>query len=179
MSSFLALDFETSDYPSDSACSIGMVLVENGVISQEYTRLIRPPREIMRFTDIHGIRWSDVKDQPNFGELWSEFLPFFEKADFIVAHNAPFDRGVLAGCCERYGITVPNKSFQCTVQVARKDFGIRPAKLSNVCKVLGIELNHHEALSDARACAQILLRSYQLKAEQLTENFAIIPPIEF
>jgi DNA polymerase-3 subunit epsilon len=164
---FAALDFETSDYSTDSACAIGIVRVENGVIVREYCKLMRPPRERMRFTDIHGIRWSDVADQPTFGELWPEIVSHFEGVDFIVAHNASFDKGVLHGCCEHYEIAVPNLPFRCTVQVARKIFGIFPAKLNNVCRVLGIDLNHHEALSDARACAQILLKSFEHQEELL------------
>lgn len=159
MSSFVALDFETSDYSADSACAIGLVRVEKGVIVREYSHLINPPRQRMRFTEIHGITWADVENMPSFGELWPEISPFFERVDFIVAHNAPFDRGVLNACCETYGIAVPPLAFRCTVQVARKHFLIKPAKLSNVCHVLGIELNHHEALSDARACANILIKS--------------------
>lgn len=73
------------------------------------------------------------------------------------------------GCCEHYEIEMPLSPFQCTVQVARKHFGIRPAKLNNVCSVLGIELNHHEALSDARACAKILMHKYQDELRALEE----------
>ncbi len=161
MSSFVALDFETSDYPADSACAIGLVRVENGKIVKEYSHLIKPPRQRMRFTDIHGITWADVADKPTFGQLWPEFSNFFEGVDYIVAHNAPFDRGVLHACCEAYAIEVPALPFRCTVRVARNHFAIKPAKLSNVCRVLGIDLNHHEALSDARASAQIMIRSLQ------------------
>lgn len=159
MSSFVAIDFETSDYPRDSACSIGLVRVEGGKIVSEFSHLMRPPRKQMRFTDIHGIRWSDVENMPTFGELWGEISSFIDGVDFLVAHNAPFDRGVLHACCECYGINVPQWPFQCTVRVARNHFGIKPAKLSNVCHVLGIDLKHHEALSDARAAAQIMMKS--------------------
>lgn len=160
MSTFLAIDFETSDYPADSACAIGLVRVENGIIVKEYSHLIRPPRKRMRFTDIHGLTWEHVESMPTFGELWSEFSHLFEGVDYLVAHNAPFDRGVLHACCEAYSIEQPNLAFKCTVRVARNHFNIKPAKLSNVCRVLNIDLNHHEALSDARACAQIMIKSF-------------------
>lgn len=174
MSSFVALDFETSDYSPDSACAIGLVRVEKGVIVREYSHLIKPPRQRMRFTDIHGITWADVADKPTFGQLWKEIAPFFNGVDYIVAHNAPFDRGVLHACCEYYAIAAPSLPFKCTVRVARNFFDIRPAKLSNVCKVLGIELNHHEALSDARACAQIMIKSLQELAVPKTSQLAIV-----
>lgn len=159
MQSFLAIDFETSDYAPNSACSIGLVKVDKGQIVQEFTHLIRPPRKIMRFTDVHGITWQDVEHMPTFGELWEQVEDMFKDVSFLVAHNASFDSRVLAASCEHYNILIPHLSFRCTVRTAKNHFGIKPANLSNVCKVLGIQLNHHEALSDARAAAMIMMRA--------------------
>ncbi|MEK7383088.1 MAG: hypothetical protein AAB262_07355, partial [Elusimicrobiota bacterium] len=44
MSVFVAIDFETADTGRDSACSVGLVRVENGTIVQKVVQLIRPPR---------------------------------------------------------------------------------------------------------------------------------------
>jgi len=159
MTSFLAIDFETADTLPDSACSVGLVRVENGLIVQEMMKLIRPPREKIMFTYIHGLRWEHLCDSPSFGEIWPEVAPLFQGVNYLVAHNASFDRRVLAACCTTHGIEVPALSFKCTVQIARKTFGIYPTKLSDVCRTLKIDLNHHEALSDARACAQIMIRA--------------------
>ncbi|NCN41717.1 3'-5' exonuclease [bacterium] len=158
---FVAIDFETADYGADSACSVGLVKVENGMIVGEMVRLIRPPRQDFKFTYIHGLSWNDVRGEPSFRDHWPDLYAFMKGADFLVAHNAPFDRKVLTTCCEVAGITDTIPEFKCTVQVARKQLEIHPAKLSNVCEVLGIELNHHEALSDARACAKIMLEAYR------------------
>ena len=171
MGTFLAIDFETGDHQPDSACSMGLVRVENNVIVKEVVKLIRPPREHIVFTYIHDLSWSDVSESPNFGGIWPEIAPLFSGVDFLVAHNAPFDRKVLQACCGAHEILVPTLPFQCTVQIARKVFGIYPTKLSNVCKVLGIELQHHEALSDARACAKIVIHAN----EKANENLAINP----
>jgi DNA polymerase-3 subunit epsilon len=89
--------------------------------------------------------------------VWLRLEPLLEGADFIAAHNAPFDRGVLNACCARYGLAAPQIPFRCTVQLARQAWNIRPTKLSDVCRELAIPLNHHEALSDALACAKIVL----------------------
>lgn len=157
MTTFVALDFETADRGRDSACSIGLIRVENYQIVQRVHYLIRPPRSTFLFTDIHGIRWQDVADQLSFGELWDAIHPLLQDAEFLAAHNAPFDQGVLYACCEAYGIPHPPHPFTCTVQLARKTWGIYPTKLPNVCRYLGIELNHHQALSDAEACAKIVI----------------------
>ncbi|MDJ0702449.1 MAG: 3'-5' exonuclease [Leptolyngbyaceae cyanobacterium MO_188.B28] len=154
---FVALDFETADRGRDSACEIGLVRVENGHITQRVNHLIRPPRDIFEFTYIHGIRWSDVADQPTFGQLWPTIKDTLSGAEFIAAHNASFDKGVLYACCRAHQIPEPAQEFICTVQMARRHWKIRPTKLPNVCDYLGIELNHHSAISDAEACARIVI----------------------
>ena len=39
---FTAFDFETANYKRSSACAIGLVKVENGVIVEEKSFLIKP-----------------------------------------------------------------------------------------------------------------------------------------
>jgi DNA polymerase-3 subunit epsilon len=77
--------------------------------------------------------------------LWDDINGFISRADYLVAHNASFDRGVLQRCCENYGIPAPSLPFVCTVQLARKQWDIYPTKLPNVCDYLDIPLNHHDA----------------------------------
>jgi DNA polymerase III subunit epsilon len=156
---FVAIDFETANHRPDSACAIGLVKVVDGLIAEKVVHLIKPPTRDFVFTYIHGLSWKDVAQKEDFGQLWPKIEPLFVGADFLAAHNASFDRRVLAACCSTYELPMPAQSFQCTVQVARRTWGIYPTKLSNVCEVLNIELNHHEALSDAMACAQIVLEA--------------------
>lgn len=154
---FVALDFETADPGRDSACAIGLVRVEEGEIVAKEHRLIRPPRREFVFTYIHGIAWKDVADQPIFRNVWNNVKGLLEGADFIAAHNASFDSGVLRACCQLSRIAPPPQRFLCTVALARRTWSIYPTKLPNVCRELRIQLNHHEALSDAEACARIVL----------------------
>ena len=154
---FVAFDFETANYQSDSACSIGLVRVEGTRIVRKEHHLIRPPYRNFAFSYIHGLSWNDVADASDFGELWPEIKDFFDGVDFVAAHNVGFDRRVLLACCERYKIEPPKTEFVCTVQLARQKWNIRPTKLPDVCGYLKIKLTHHHALSDAEACAKILL----------------------
>lgn len=154
---FLAIDFETANPASDSACSIGLVRGEGGKIVHEEVHLIRPPNSWFQFTEIHGLTWEHVKDALTFDGVWAKIAPLFQDVAFVAAHNAGFDRKVLETCCARYGIEAPKSPYVCTVQLARKTWSIYPTRLPNVCQTLGIELNHHEALSDARACAKIVI----------------------
>lgn len=154
---FIALDFETADQDRDSACSIGLVRVENNQIVQRFYALIRPPRKKFKFTYVHGIRWQDVAHELSFGELWPTLHPLLQDVDFIAAHNASFDKAVLYACCDTYKIARPLQSFACTVALARRTWRLYPTKLPDVCRHLGFELEHHHALSDAEACAQIVI----------------------
>lgn len=158
---FAALDFETADYGRDSACALSIVIVENDTVLDTWTKLIRPPRREFVFTYLHGIAWSQVKDQPSFGELWQEAAQKLEGVDFVAAHNAAFDRSVLRACCDATGVEPLKKPFVCTVKVARAVWNLRPATLADVCRHLRIPLNHHNAESDAHACARILLAARQ------------------
>lgn len=155
----LALDFETANQSSASACQIGVVRIEDWRIVDSRAWLIRPPEDDFVFTYIHGLSWEDVHDQPNWAGLWPELAPWFAGVDFLAAHNAPFDRGVLRGTAAHHRLDAPETPFLDTVSVARKVWKIFPTKLNLVCERLGIPLNHHEALSDAKACAEILIRA--------------------
>ena len=154
---FAAIDFETADYERDSACALSIVVVENDAIVNQWTSLIRPPRRDFVFTYLHGISWTHVKDKPSFRELWPEIAPLLAAVDFVAAHNASFDRSVLRTCCEVAALEPITKPFLCTVKMSRTIWNLKPTKLSDVCSHLNIPLKHHDAVSDAHACAQILL----------------------
>lgn len=157
MARFAAIDFETANHSRDSACAVGLVVVSGERIVDRAYHLIRPPSRDFFFTHIHGLTWADVRTAPTFAELWPELRARMAGVDFLAAHNAPFDRSVLAGCCASYRLPAPHSRFVCTVQVAREVWGIYPTKLPEVCRSLRIPLQHHRADSDAEACARIVI----------------------
>ncbi len=155
---FVAIDFETADAEPDSACAIGLVRVESAVITDRVYRLIRPPRRSIPHTFVHGLAWAHLRTQPIFSRIWTEIAPFLEDAEVLVAHNAGFDRSVLHACCRQARVPPPDVPWVCTVELARETWPTLPsARLPSVALHLGIALQHHHALSDAEACAQILL----------------------
>ena len=158
---FAAIDFETADYGRDSACAIAAVVVDSGNIIYEGYSLIRPPRRNFIFSYLHGITWEDVTGQPSFKEFWPKLHPLFKGVDFIAAHNASFDRSVLHTCCEDSNVVVPDINFLCTMRLARRLWNLRPTKLPDVCRHLNISLKHHDAASDALACAKIVLEAME------------------
>ena len=107
---------------------------------------------------VHGLTDIFLSDKPRFAELADQLLEFMGDSP-LVAHNAGFDRGVLRACCASNRLAMPTQPFVCSMREARQRWGIRPTKLSNVCRQLGIGLRHHDALSDAEAAARIMILS--------------------
>ena len=164
---FTAIDFETATRLPESACAIGMVRVEQGTVVRRESRLIRPRSPDFEFTWLHSIAWNDVATEPAFEEIWPLIRELCEGVDYVAAHNASFDEGVLRACCEQSGLPTPlprGIGFECTVGLARRVWGIYPTRLDVVAARLGVPLRHHDAASDAEACAQIVLRAHACEA---------------
>jgi DNA polymerase III subunit epsilon len=124
-------------------------------------RLIRP--KSLKFDginiSIHGIRPEDVKDEPEFPEVWAELAPHLA-GTMVLAHNASFDMSVLRATLDLYGLVWPELSYLCTVKIARECWpDLVDHKLPTIAAYLGIDLDHHVASSDAEACALVALQA--------------------
>jgi DNA polymerase-3 subunit epsilon len=161
---FVAIDFETADHGPDSVCAIGLVRVCSGAILSRDHYLVRPPRAGFFFTPVHGITWEAVKDKPPFEDLWPRVRRTLGGVDFIASHNVGFDRRILEASCGAVGVTPPDLRYVCTMKIARRLWKIRPASLSNVARFLGLRHEAHNVLSDAEACAQIVLAAHRAGA---------------
>ncbi len=155
--SFVALDFEIANARHDSACAVGLAACSRGQVVQSCSYLIRPPGRRFTFTGIHGLSWEHVREAPSFIDLWPVLRDWLGPAGFIAAHNAKFDRRVLNACCARHRLRPLRKRFVCTVELARARWDVSSASLPDVCRRLDIPLQHHDAGSDALACARIVL----------------------
>lgn len=156
---FVAIDFETAR--AYHPCSVGIVTVENGVIVDEFVSLIKPPKnEFSPFTiKVHGIYLRDTIHAKSFIQVFPEIKKRLQNK-VVVAHNESFDRNVLAKSMAMHQLNYEDLNissrWECTVKIYKAK-GFVPAKLSDCCKRMNIQLNHHEALSDARACATLYL----------------------
>lgn len=160
---FVAIDFETANELPTSACELGLAVVRNYQVVETKSWLIRPPE--LRFnpynTKIHGISASDVCDVPKFDVLWQDISNYLIN-DFIIAHNAEFDIGVLKSLLHHYRIPFREMPFTCSIKLARRAFNdVRSYGLANLSRELGIQLNHHRAESDAHACAVIAAKAFR------------------
>ena len=167
---FTSIDFETATYKTHSACAVGIVTVEHGIIVEEFATLIQPPDNYYSYQNIrvHGITSKHTYNTGTFAGLYPEIYRRLLHKN-IVAHNEGFDRSVLRGCISHYGLSSKglslHKQWQCTVKLYRS-LGYQRNNLSECCKRLNIPLNHHDALSDARACALLYLNFLQNHTEE-------------
>jgi DNA polymerase-3 subunit epsilon len=107
-----------------------------------------PSRQYLyRNIEIHGITPEQTIDAPAFSALWDVLKPFIQNQT-VVAHNGAFDFNCLFRTLEFYGLEQPTYQKQCTYRIYGKS-------LSTVCEEYKIPLNHHDALSDAMACAEL------------------------
>jgi len=150
---FVALDVETAQSERHSICQIGLVEVENGVVINEKSYLIKPPgnKYNRHNTLIHGINAEITEKAPTFDEVWPS-LELLLEGKLLVAHNSDFDIDCLTKTLNFYELEVPDFNIVCTYKKTGKD-------LATLCQAYEIDLeNHHDALCDAKSCAQLYLK---------------------
>lgn len=161
MLDFAAIDFETANECRSSVCSVGVVIVRGGVVVDRIYSLIHPEPEYYQWfcRRVHGLSAYDTKDAPLFPQVWEQIAPRIEGLP-LVAHNSRFDESCLKEVFRVYRLDYPDYAFYDTLSAARAYFGsqLPNHQLHTVAAACGYELtNHHHALADAEACAQIAL----------------------
>lgn len=156
---YIAFDVETPNYANNRMSAIGITVIDNGTVVQEYYSLVDPEAHFDAFNvSLTGITPEMVAGKPAFPALWQEIKPIMESG-LLIAHNAPFDLSVLAKCLRDYGIVwQPTVPYACTCQMSRLLLPQLPNhRLNTLCDYLALELDHHHAGSDSRACGEVLL----------------------
>ena len=162
---FTAIDFETANSKSASACAVGLVKVRDGQVVEREAWLIRPPAPFDTFLEwnirVHGITPDMVIDAVGWADQFSQMHGFIDD-DVLVAHNASFDMGVIKGACAATRIETPPYRYLCSVQVARKTYTLDSYRLPSAAAAAGfVDFQHHDALADAEACAAIIVDAAQ------------------
>ena len=160
---FSAIDFETANEQRASACAVGVVRVRGGQIAETFATLLRP-REVRvawRNQQVHGISEAQLHDAPTLADAWPQLLPYLHRQP-VVAHNSAFDVSVLEYSCRDFDVPIPTFHALCSVKLAKLCWPhFERHKLDHVAGQFGIPLSHHDALSDARACAEITVRAFR------------------
>ena len=163
---YIAFDVETPNRYNSRMSAIGISVVEDGRIVDSFYSLVDPEQPFDWFnTQLTGIDSEAVQGAPTFPELWGRIEPILASG-LLVAHNASFDMGVLKKCLRDYGIPWRSRvPGLCTVLMGRRLLPGISHRLNDLCAYYGIQLDHHRADSDSRACALILLRYLNAGAE--------------
>ncbi|MCC5916127.1 MAG: 3'-5' exonuclease [Cryomorphaceae bacterium] len=171
---FITIDFETATSARDSPCELGLTFVENNRITDVKSYLIKPlsyPYFDYFNIGIHGITPNDVKDAPEFDELWSEIRPMIE-GQFLIAHNAGFDMSVLRKTLESYYLPFPEIEYACSYIFSKKIWLDLPRyDLKTLCTYNQIPFVHHRAGSDAEATAKLCLKAFEVAQIESKEDF--------
>ena len=168
--SYIAIDFETANYYRNSACQVGLVRFINGEETDSVSSLIKPAKMyfVPEFTqDIHGISYDDVRNKPQFPEVWDSIvMPFINKTGPLpfVAHNAGFDMAVMRECCSYFGMDVPDFQYFDSLALAKSVWPEMAAhRLTALGEHFGINYLAHDALEDSRTCGLIVKKAAEKK----------------
>ena len=166
---YIVFDLETTGFSAikDRIIEIGAVKMEKGVIVDTFSTFVNPDRPIpFKIEQLTGINDSMVLEAPKIETVLPEFLEFIGDAA-LVAHNASFDVGFIEQNC-RYQDIYPEFTSLDTVALARVLLpNLSKYKLNVVAKALDISLeNHHRAVDDAGATAEIFLKFIEMLKEQ-------------
>ena len=167
--SYVVFDIETTGLSPalEEITEIGAIRIENGVQTDSFSQLINPGKPIPgNITDLTGITDQMVKDMPSIDQVLPKFLEFCQGAT-VVAHNAAFDTGFIREKANRLGLPFHYKIAD-TLRLSRELFpNEKKHSLNVVAERLGVSLeNHHRAVDDATATAEIFLKFLDMIAEQ-------------
>ena len=166
---FIVFDLETTGFSpiKDKIIEIGAVKVEKGEITERFSTFVNPQIPIpFKITQLTSITDTMVLDAPPIEEVLPRFLEFVGDG-VLVAHNAPFDVSFIEQNC-RYQDIQPDFTSVDTVAMARVLLPtLSRFKLNIVAKALNISLeNHHRAVDDAGATAEIFEKFVEMLAER-------------
>ena len=166
--SYVALDVETANSFRGSICSIGLVKFQNGKVVDSFYSLINPEEDFdYRNINIHGITQKDILNSPIFPEIRQRIIDFIG-TNIVVSHFAQFDIGALKDAYLKYNLDFDDVKFVCSYRLAKIALpGLINYKLKTLTKELNIKLEHHNALSDAKASGLIL--GYLLSANSYSD----------
>lgn len=156
---FVAIDVETANADISTICQIGIAKFKDNTLTDEWCSLIDPedyfdPINIY----IHGITDKDVKNAPNLKEVSQNIYGFLDNT--LTACHTHFDRISIGKSFSKYDLRPPDAKWLDTAMVARRTWSQVAWSgygLKNVCKIIGYNFQHHDALEDARASGQIFI----------------------
>ena len=164
MTSFNAIDVETANADQASICQIGIVQVRDGKLEDEWCTLVDPEDWFDSWNVfIHGIDENAVQGAPTLPDLHTELIRWL--GDAVIVSHTTFDKVALERALIKYHLPPLESVWLDSAKVARRawsdKFGTRGYGLKKLAEHFEIEFEHHNALEDAKAAAQILLKAVE------------------
>lgn len=148
----VAIDTETTGLGwYERLVELGAVRFRGGRVVARWRTLVDPKRAIpARVSAIHGITDDLVAGAPDAREALLELQRFCEGAA-LLAHNAVFDRDILAAECARAGVAGPAEPLYCTWRFSKHCIPESPRHgLAALAQHLALPTESpHRALADA------------------------------
>ena len=154
------LDFETANGKSGSICAVGCVVIEDGKLIEKREYLVKPHKKLDFMSAecymIHGINYYDLRNAPEFSEIWNNLKELLISTNYVVMHNASFDLRHLRAVLEIYSAKSIKFPYLCSLELSRKNFpDMQSHSLDKMAAHFGFSFKHHDALEDAFVCAAI------------------------
>ena len=170
---FIVFDIETTGLSpkKNQITEIGAVKIEKGEIVDRFNSLVNPECPIpLKITELTGITDVMVKDAPKINEIIPMFLDFCGKG-VLVAHNAKFDVSFIRNKAKKLGMEIDNTIID-TLAFSRMCVPkLKKHRLNDLAKHFHVSLeNHHRAVDDAEATAEIFLELVKISIEKGAEN---------
>ena len=161
---FLTIDFEVASRYEYSPCSVAIYKFTENSYSKIYATLINSGDVFFdpQLVKLHGITEDMVKNSPSIYVVLNDICNII-KDKFIFAHNATYDILKIVKGCNEYNIDIPNFKYADSLMITKRTWkGLINYKLDTISEFLNIELEHHNADSDAIACGKIILEAMKL-----------------
>jgi DNA polymerase-3 subunit epsilon len=172
---FIAVDVETANHNRATICQIGLAHFQDGRMVNAWDQLINPEAAFDACNvQLHGIDSVKVRGHPTYRDVAGAINKFLD-GNFVVAHNASFDREAIHKASIKYRVAPPNCRWLDSMKICG-------GSLADNCEQYGVELKrHHHAGYDAKACGEIFLAAARrrrlvdrdlLRCELKPEKFA-------
>ena len=152
MQNFTVVDVETANHDRTSICQIGIVHVNNGVITDEWKLYVNPLQKFSWWhtQKCHGITEEMVAGSPTINDIQNKLQQQLN-GKIVISHGT-FDRNAF-----KY---IPlNVKWLNSIDIIRRAYPqIESYSLGNLANEFGIIFKAHDALEDAKATATILLQ---------------------
>ena len=173
--SYVVFDIETTGFSpvKNRIIEIGAVKVVEGKIVDRFSTFVNPRVPIpFRIEQLTSINDEMVMDAPGIEEVLPEFLKFCEGTIFV-AHNANFDMSFIMENAAQLNIEL-HPTYVDTVGIARVLLPHQAKHtLDAVAKTMGVSLeNHHRAVDDAEATAEIFVKFIPLLEQRNCHTLA-------